>query len=225
MLLPFPYIYSRHPAAYEVPNDNIIAKLAAGYEGKKPGSGSVRGSVQEFAADKACDTALKAAGEKYGNCVVQKANSAGHLKEAVAWGNCLKTVTTIEGWAACDAAQPALAPSMKKCEKELANSDELVKVKAAAEKYGNCVVQKAISAGHLMEAVAWGNCMKKATTIEDWAACDAAQPALAPSRKECENELCASPSSFMALMGSVEVFDSLPFEAMAFEGKRFYALG
>ena len=50
MLLLFPYtIHSHHPAAYEVPKDNTIANLAAGYE---------------FAAEDACE----AAANKYYEC-------------------------------------------------------------------------------------------------------------------------------------------------------------
>jgi hypothetical protein len=67
MLLPFPYIYSHNPAAYEVPKDNTIANLAAEYEGSVP--------VQEFASDEACEAAYK----KFIDCA--DASSNGKTKE------------------------------------------------------------------------------------------------------------------------------------------------
>ena len=89
MLSPFQYPFT-NPAAYEVPNDNTIAKLAAGYEGKKPGSGSIRGSVQDFAAMPAACKAAEEADKKLDKCIEPQAKALGLEGELKAYVECGK---------------------------------------------------------------------------------------------------------------------------------------
>lgn len=65
--------------------------MAAGYEGKKPGSGSVRGSVQEFDALEEC----KAAVDKLDKCARPVAEAKGLVKEYDEAYDCVNNAKSI----------------------------------------------------------------------------------------------------------------------------------
>ena len=237
MLSPFQYPFT-NPAAYEVPNDNTIANLAAEYEGKKPGSGSIRGSVQElFDLD---SPACKAAMEKleHSNGVKREKEYHKMLKACdIPDGPPDSIRGSVQDFAAMPAACKAAEEADKKLDKCIEPQAKALGLEGELKAYVECG-KKALANAETCASGASSQDEKVACLggmLTDGLACDAkSAEALAPLVAACSEEVgelyedagkCfaeiaagASPSSFMTLMGSFEA------KAKAFEGKRFYAL-